>query len=122
MPAYEINILPTHNEVTILGRFNRDLVTTIMGELSKTRDFPRRNAIWVFTEKAESPSFDEFEGIVAELQPYLLPGLVDKRVGLVSASAVTNSFLQLWRSAATELPVKLEVFRNYDNALDWVTP
>jgi hypothetical protein len=121
LPGYRIEILPTHNEVTVSGRLDRSVVAAILGELARTEDFPHRNAIWILEDDVQLPAFDEFEGLVDELGRFLPPHLVDKRVGLVASPGTVSSILELWRSAAMRLPMRLEIFHEYENAVHWIT-
>lgn len=120
-PDYSIKVLPTHNEVTLYGRIDRLVVAAALGELADTEDFPNRNAIWVIKDTAEPPSFDEYESIAMEVRRYIPPTLVDKRVGLVGSRGTVSSMLELWRTAATNLPFKIEIFQKYENAIHWIT-
>jgi len=118
---YRIEVLPTHNEVTLSGRIDRRLMVAILEDLAKTEDFPHRNAIWIIEDAVEPPSLDEIEILAAEVQRVLPPTLVDKRVGLVVRRRTVTSKLELWRSAATDLPFRLEIFQDYENAVHWMT-
>ena len=121
MSDYRIEILPTHNEVTLSGRIDRSLMVAILGDLAETRDFPHRNAIWIIEDTVEPPSLDEIEILAAEVQRVLPSNLVDKRVGLVVRRRKVTGMLELWRSAATNLPFRLEIFQDYENAVHWIT-
>ena len=121
MSDYRIEILPTHNEVTLSGRIDRSMMVAILGDLAETRDFPHRNAIWIIEDTVEPPSLDEIEILAAEVQRVLPPNLVDKRVGLVVRQGAVTSTLGLWRSSAANLPFRLEIFQDYENAVHWIT-
>jgi hypothetical protein len=118
---YDIKILPTHNEVRLRGRVDRRLVGSILEELKDSEGFPDRNAIWILEDTIEPPSFDEFESIAVEVKRYLPTARVDKRVGLVGSFGTVSSMLELWRASATDLPFKMEIFQDYENAVHWVT-
>lgn len=121
MPDYRIEILPTHYEVTLSARIDRVLLARILEELAAAPGFPNRNTIWILENSVELPAFDEFDGLVDELSRFLPPDMVTRRAALVASPGMITSVLELWRTAASRLPLQLEIFHDYDNAIHFVT-
>jgi len=117
---YEIEIFETHNEVRISGLVSIELVRSIISDLVKTPDFPRRQAIWILADDVSPPPFPDFAVITEEVRQVLQPDLTDKRVALVVGGGLIRALVEMFRREAVSLPLQLQIFLNRDEALSWV--
>ena len=120
MNSYDIEIFETHNEVRISGLVTIEFVRSILADLAKTPDFPRRQAIWILADDSAPPPFTDFAVIIDLFREALLPDLTEKRVALVVGGGLVRSLVEMFRSEAVGLPLRLQIFLNRDEALAWL--
>lgn len=121
MKPYAIELFPTHNEIRVNGAIELGLVRAIMEDLSRTPDFPRRQAIWIISDDVTPPPFHDFTLIIDMVREMLLPGDIGKRVAMVVAGGLNRALVEMFRREAVSLPLQLRVFLNRDEALAWIT-
>ena len=116
---YEITTSDTHHEIRVFGETSKTEILEIIQSIAQRDPLKTLPDLWCVAAESQIPFF-HFADIAQTIQRWLPPNVVRNRTAIVAADDFHKALLELYRAEASILPYDMRVFRDRDEALEWI--